>query len=415
MAQFIAKKPVMVAILVLLFAGDFVRNAFTVPVWVALVLVASIWSLGVIIRNRVSWRALPKPLLALLAWWAISPTWSPYPLTSLVMVSTVFLGVLLGLAITSAAALEELVRRAALSLRLVLSGSIVFEVIVAAIGHPVYPVGFAETSDTPIEMAWSRGLFFSMGRIQGLVGNANVLGMLGLVLLVIGIWHVFSTRHWNIVSSLDVALALLVVARTVSATVAVALVTLAVFAGLTGMARRKGVWWRIGLGSAVGVIGSTVVAAAVQWPTFASLLGKSADLTHRADIWAAVVDRIAERPILGSGFVGWWPSWDPWFAIHSVDGLPMSQAHNVWLDIVMQSGLVGVALFTITLIFALRHLWRAFDESPVSASAVPFFVLCALTVQSLTESRILHEWGFVTFIACAILAERIRVGTIAKL
>ena len=415
MAQIIAKKPVMVAILVLLFAGDFFRNALTVPVWAALVIVASVWSLVVIIMNRVTWRALPIPLLALLAWWAVSPSWSPYPATSLVMLITALMGVLFGLAIASAVPLDDLVRRSAMSLRLILAGSILFEIIVALIGRPVYPVGFSETSTTPIEMAWSRGLFFSAGRIQGLVGNANVLGMLGLVLLIIGLWRVYASRQWITVSVLDVALAVIIIARTMSATVTVTLGALAVIAGLTALARRNGLWWRIGLGSAVAVICGAVVAAVAQWSTFVGLLGKSPDLTHRFDIWAAVIDRITERPILGSGFVGWWPSWDPWFAIHSVESMPMSQAHNVWLDITMQTGFVGAILFAVTLIVILWTLWRTFAHSPRSVASVPFLILCALTVQSLTESRLLHEWGFVSIIICAIISERIRVGTIEKL
>jgi O-antigen ligase len=331
------------------------------------------------------------------------------------MLISVVMGVLFGLAITSAVPLDDVVRRSALSLRLILVGSILFEVVVALIGHPVYPVGFSETSATPIEMAWSRGLFFSAGRIQGLVGNANVLGMLGLVLLIIGLWHVYASRQWRSVAVLDVALAIVIVGRTMSATVTVTLGALAVVIGLAALARRNGLWWRIGLGGAVAVIGGAVTAAVAQWSTFVGLLGKSPDLTHRIDIWAAVVDRFAERPILGSGFVGWWPSWDPWFAIHSVEGQPMSQAHNVWLDIAMQSGFVGVLLFAVTLVIALWHLWRTFVQSPLSVASVPFLILCALTVQSLTESRLLHEWGFVSFITCAIIAERIRVGTIEKL
>jgi O-antigen ligase len=414
-AQIIAKKPVMVAILTLLFAGDFFRNALTVPVWAALVIVVSTWSLVVVIVNRVTWRALPIPLLALLGWWAITPVWSPYAPTTLLMLLSAVMGVLFGLAITSAVPLDELVRQSAVSLRLIIFGSILFEVSVALVGHPVYPVGFSETSATPIEMAWSRGLFFSAGRIQGLVGNANVLGMLGLVLLIIGLWHVYASRQWRSVAVLDVALAIVIVGRTMSATVTVTLGALAVVIGLAALARRNGLWWRIGLGGAVAVIGGAVTAAVAQWSTFVGLLGKSPDLTHRIDIWAAVVDRFAERPILGSGFVGWWPSWDPWFAIHSVEGQPMSQAHNVWLDIAMQSGFVGVLLFAVTLVIALWHLWRTFVQSPLSVASVPFLILCALTVQSLTESRLLHEWGFVSFITCAIIAERIRVGTIEKL
>ncbi|MBJ7433742.1 MAG: O-antigen ligase family protein, partial [Microbacteriaceae bacterium] len=320
MAQIIAKKPVMVAILTLLFAGDFFRNALTVPVWAALVIVASMWSLVIVIINRVTWRALPVPLLGLLGWWAITPVWSPYATTSVVMLLSVLMGVLFGLAITSAIPVDELVRQSALSLRLILFGSILFELSVAVIGHPVYPVGFSETSATPIEMAWSRGLFFSAGRIQGLVGNANVLGMLGLVLLIIGLWRVYSSHQWRTVSVLDAALAVVIIARTMSATVTVTLVLLAVILGLTALARQNGPWWRICLGGAVAVIGGAMVAALSQWETVVALLGKSPDLTHRFDIWSAVVDRIAEKPILGSGFVGWWPNWDPWFAIHAVDG-----------------------------------------------------------------------------------------------
>ena len=414
MAQIIATKPVMVAILTLLFAGDFFRNALTVPVWAGLVIAASAWSLVAVIRNRVSWRALPIPLLALLGWWALSPAWSPYAETTTLMLLSLPMGVLFGLAITSAVPLDELIRRSAVSVRLILSGSIVFEVIVALLGNPVYPVGFTETPTTPIEMAWSRGLFFSAGRIQGLVGNANVLGMLGLVLLIIGLWRLYASRKWRTVSILDVALAIVIIARTMSATVTITLAALVIIIGLTTLARRQGVWWRVGLSGAIAAIVGAVVIAVSQWSAFVALVGKSPDLTHRFDIWAAVVGRISERPIVGSGFVGWWPNWDPWFAIHAVDGLAMSQAHNVWLDVAMQSGLVGVLLFAVALIVTLWHLWRTFAQSPSSASSVPFLILCALTVQSVTESRLLHEWGFVIVIACAIIAERRRVGITEK-
>ena len=414
MAQFIAKKPVMVAILTLLFAGDFFRNALTVPVWAVLVILATVWAAIVVVSTRVTWRALPLPLIALLSWWVVSPAWSPYAGTSLLMLISALMGVLFALAFTSAVPLDELVNRLALSVRLILFGSIAFEVVVALIGRPVYPVGFIETPTTPIELAWSRGNFFSDGRIQGLVGNANVLGMLGLVLLIIGLWRTYASRNWKSVSVLDVALAVVIIIRSASATVTVTLVVVAVIIGLTFLARRSGLWWRVGLFGAIAAIGGAVVFAVSQWSAFVTLLGKSPDLTHRFDIWAAVLGRINERPIVGSGFVGWWPSWDPWFAIHSVDELPMSQAHNVWLDVALQSGLVGVMLFAATLVIALSHLWRNFARSPLSASTVLFFILCALTVQSLTESRFLHEWGFVMLVACAVIAERLRAGISEK-
>lgn len=406
----IASKTITVAIFVLLMAGDFVRNALTVPFWATIVVAAAVWSLVRVISVGVSIRQFPLPLLALLAWWVLTPIWSPYPLTSLTMLVTLALGVLFATAIVVDFPLDEFVRRAALSLRLILVGSVLFEVIVAILGKPVYPVGFVENATTPIELAWSRGLFFSSGRIQGLVGNANTLGMLALVLLIVGLWRMFASRDWRTVSLFDSALALFVIVRTMSATVTVTIVCLAIVIGVTAIARRTGRWWRVGLIVALGAIVGAGLGTLGNWSSVAALLGKSPDLTHRLDIWNSVIARIAERPVAGSGFVGWWPTWDPWFAIQDVDGLPMAQAHNLWLDVAMQSGIVGTVLFALCLGTALVSLWRAFAESSRSVAAVPFLVLVALTVQSLAESRLLHEWGFVALVTFAMIAERLRVG-----
>jgi O-antigen ligase len=405
-----ANKAITVAIFVLLMAGDFVRNALTVPVWIALVVAAAMWSLVRVVRVGVALHQFPIPLLVLFVWWALTPIWSPYPGTSLTMLVTLALGVLFATAIVVDFPLDEFVRRAALSLRIVLVGSILFELVVALIGRPVYPVGFVENPSTPIELAWSRGLLFSAGRIQGLVGNANTLGMLALVLLIIGVWRMFASRNWRTVSLVDTALAVLVIARTASATVTVCLLALAVVLGITALARRTGTGWRIGLAASIVAILGSIAAVIVNWTAVVALLGKSPDLTHRLDIWTSVVARISERPIVGSGYVGWWPTWDPWFDIQEVDGLEMAQAHNVWLDVTMQSGVVGVTLFALCLGTALWSLWRAFAESSRSVAAVPFLVLVSLTVQSLTESRLLHEWGFVALVTFAMIAERLRIG-----
>lgn len=414
MSSILGSKTVMVVVLTVLLAGDMFRHALTVPVWVAIAVAAGLWGIAVLITHRVTWRQFPLPLLVVLAWWAITPAWSTYPATSALMLIPGSLLVVLGAAVVIAAPLDEFIRRSALSLRIVLTGSIVFEIAVALYGRPVYPVGFIADASTPIELAWSRALFFSPGeRIQGLVGNANTLGMLALVMLIIAAWRMYASRNWRTISALDALIGAFVILRTMSATVTVAILGIAVVLVLASLARRTGIAWRIAFGVAVAGIVGAVATALAQWTTVVGLLGKSPDLTHRLDIWAAVSERIATRPVLGHGFVGWWPSWDPWFQIHAVDGLPMSQAHNVWLDITMQTGLIGVVLFAIALGGILWMLWRAFLESPRSVAAVPFLVLVALTVQSLAESRMLHEWGFASVVAFAIVAERLRAGFIA--
>jgi O-antigen ligase len=294
-------------------------------------------------------------------------------------------------------------------LRIILVGSVVFEIVVGIIGHPVYPVGLVATEATPIEMAWSRGLFFAPGgRIQGLVGNANLLGMLALILLIIAVWRIYASRNWRSLSALDAGVALFLVARTMSATVTVAIVGVAVVVGVAALARQSGIHWRVALWAVLVALVAGIGAAFSQWTAVTALLGKSPDLTHRFDIWNAVLARIVDQPVIGYGYVGWWPSWDSWFAIHSIDGVPMLQAHNVWLDLTMQTGLIGATLFAVALGSLFWPLLREFVRSPRSAAAVPFLVLTALTIQSLSESRMLIEWGFASIVVFGAVVKRMR-------
>lgn len=414
MPAILGSKTVMVVILTVLFAGDLVRYSLSVPVWVAIVLTGTVWAIAVLWTNHVNWRQLPVPFIAVLAWWVMSPLWSPYAENSALMLVPAVITVLIGWALVVAAPIDELVRRIALTLRIVLAGSVLFEIAVAIYGHPVYPVGTDVTASTPIEVAWSRALFFTPGaRIQGLVGNANILGMLALVLGSIAIWRLYATRNWRNFSALDVVLSIALISRTSSATVTVAILGIAVVVAITALARRSGLWWRIGTVGSVLVVLSGIALTVGRWSDVSALLGKSPDMTHRFDIWAAVVTRIADQPVIGHGFVGWWPSWDPWFAIHSIDGVPMLEAHNVWLDLMMQTGIVGTILFAITLGYLLWFLWREFYRSPRSDATVPFVVLVALAIQSLTESRILIEWGLAVVVICALEVTRIRKSSIS--
>lgn len=415
MHPFVGSKTVTVTVFTVLFAGDLVRYALTVPVWIALVLASTVWAIVVLRAHRVSWRVLPVSLLLVFAWWVISPVWSPYAASSLVMLIPAAITVLLGLALVTVAESGEVLRRAALSLRIILVGSIVFECVVGLIGRPVYPVGLVATETTPIEMAWSRALFFTPGgRIQGLVGNANLLGMLALVLLIIAVWRTYASRNWRTLSALDVGVALFVVVRTMSATVTVAIAAVAVVVGLAALARKPGVRWRVALWATFAALAAGVGVVFSQWSAVTALLGKSPDLTHRFDIWNAVLARIVDQPLIGYGYVGWWPSWDSWFEIHSIDGVPMLQAHNVWLDLTLQTGVIGAVLFGVAIVSILWPLARAFVVSPRSAAAVPFLVLTALVIQSLSESRMLIEWGFASIVVFGAVVKRMGTEVSAK-
>ena len=78
------------------------------------------------------------------------------------------------------------------------------------------------------------------------------------------------------------------------------------------------------------------------WDPLLDLFGKSEDLTGRFDIWASVTGLAAQRPWFGWGWVGYWAPWvEPFDDLAVRKGVTYLQAHNAWLDVWLQLGIVG--------------------------------------------------------------------------
>ena len=131
MKRILASETLIIAVLTVLFAGDFYRNLFTVAGWVVVALAASAWAIAVLVTRSVNWRVLPRTFIPIVVWIAISPTWSPYALSSVGLTIGFLLTVGIGVALTVVQPLQLLYRRAASALRIILGASIVFEVAVA--------------------------------------------------------------------------------------------------------------------------------------------------------------------------------------------------------------------------------------------------------------------------------------------
>lgn len=125
---------------------------------------------------------------------------------------------------------------------------------------------------------------------------------------------------------------------------------------------------RMGLAAAVGAVwlGVTGLSALVGLYVFApavfySALGKDATFTGRTDIWNAVLRAHEAEPWLGYGYAAFWGRTSD-IANWIRDSLQwrVPSAHNGWLDLLIQLGLVGVGLFAVIYITslmtaALRH------------------------------------------------------------
>lgn len=407
MRAFVTHRLTVAAVLSVLLLGEVYRSALGVSGWAVLPALSIVWATAVIWREPRIDRVLPVPLIAFLAWISLTPLWSPYPATAALGVFIALATTVVAYALTRVASLDELLEVARLVLRVAIFGSLMFEVVAAFIGTPIFKTGETVTADTSRELAWSRSeLFNPDARVQGLPGNANILAILTILFLILTAVNIVTKRRLGWLVALDILVAGYVFYRTESATAIIALAAAGVTGALVLIARRKTrgsqfvVW-----GSVLAGLGAAAIAL-VNFERFTALLGKSPDLTHRFDIWNATLNRIAEQPVVGHGYVGFWPMWEPFFALYTIRDIPVSQAHNAWLDIALQAGMVGVALFGVAVVLIAWRTWRFATSQTTSASLAVVMIVVVQLIQSITESRLLSEWGLAFVVIFAIVTSR---------
>jgi O-antigen ligase len=156
-----------------------------------------------------------------------------------------------------------------------------------------------------------------------------------------------------------------------------------------------------------GIAAAGIALALIFRTTLLGLLGKSPDLTNRLDIWDTVLGLANQRPAVGWGWVGYWPPWvEPFDGLIVIKGVPYYQAHNAWVDIFLQLGIVGLVVFGGLVLSTLGRSWaRAVDLPRARGKAIgllPILVMVMLLVHSLAESRLLIEIGFALLVVFAI-------------
>jgi exopolysaccharide production protein ExoQ len=405
-------------------SGDTERYALTWFGWGAIILVIFVVALVILIRGRTRWRlaGLPFPLLAFLALAVLSIIWSAYRDWT---VAAAFLSIVtavgaLSLAITFT--LPQILRLLGHALRIILAASILFELVVSIfVRHPFTPWWTNYTGQTihPAEY-WSRDLLLKGDRIQGIMGNSDLLGfvaLLGVIVFALEFSSRSMKRGW---SGFWIVVALADIALTRSATVTVAAVIVVVAAIVLLLLRRAGTQRArrtISLVSILVILAGVAGAIILRAPLLRAL-GKSGTLTGRTGIWSEVISLASERPVLGWGWISYWlpglaPFNNPAFT-HG--GIQYLQAHDAWLDLWLQLGVIGVVVFAAFALSALVRSWMMAVDRPQTgpgesgrydaSTLLPALILIALLAQSVAESRLLIEYGLLLLALFAIKTKR---------
>jgi O-antigen ligase len=225
---------------------------------------------------------------------------------------------------------------------------------------------------------------------QGAFLTKNVFGRamsLGTIASAFTLLLARPRRRWPylVVAGLSTALVIVSWSKFALATAFIGLLILAAVAAARAMADRRELVGIVVLAVVVGAIG--VAGWLISDPDAAlGTLGRDATLTGRTGLWKLVLDQVRERPLGGYGYGAFWqgysgpsrPIWLelPWGPPH---------AHNGLLDLTLNVGIVGAALWVTSFVVSVRRGMRALRTGPSMEPVWALVLLGFIAVYNITE------------------------------
>jgi len=335
--------------------------------------------------------ALRQPyILAFVAWATLSVFWSENPsLTArrvLGIICTTALGFLLGMRFQT----KELFR--------LLAWALVIGMVATVVAGALFP---------------SFGVMANLdgGAWRGVFNHKNDLGSkMGIAILVFTclLWE--SRRNRMIYAALLLlAVAVIVLSRSMTSII------------VTVLTLSFGIYRRMRFRPAEKVVfaalGPLVALAAVfflqgRTDQIFALIGRDSSLTGRVPLWQLSFAAVFQRPLLGAGWDAFWPG-KGGDTIRSLIGWGAPHAHNGFLEIALNIGLVGLIIFMVfnydcfrraaryskmqgqplrlwpLLFYTYTFLFFFMEAPPIDRHTIMFVLFCALSV-SMTEALALE-------------------------
>lgn len=322
------------------------------------------------------------PLLLVMAWATATALWSPLPDVTIRRVAVLWLmyGAALGIAVTEIP-LWEFHRYAML-----VTGIVMVADVMGAIGIPSHAIN-------------------NEGQLVGMHGHKNTAGQVAVMAAIC--WYFFAFRYqWNLnrlcILAASAFFYLLILATGSKTGSALAFLVMG-WCTLWAVMVRKGasvsaICWT-GLGLSVAGIGGILMISGVSATQVGMAVFGDLTFTGRWQLWEVIWDQIRQHFWLGYGFGAFWDidGVDNSFGLaRSVGWLGVvGQAHNGYLDLFLQIGLVGLGLAFLSLVWCIRLGHRLLMQTPhhpfdMPARAFGYAMILSIALYNLLESSYLR-------------------------
>lgn len=230
------------------------------------------------------------------------------------------------------------------------------------------------------------------GLWRGIFSHKNTLAQVMVVSVVVFflLWKGASVRRWVPAACLVLSVVLLVLSGSTSGIVMLgALVAL--------LPLYHALRWRndrLIFALITAVLAGSMVISIVFANAEAMLMisGKDLTLTGRTELWDAAWTAISERPWLGYGYSAFWLGWEGGAAaIWSAAGWETPHAHNGFIDLWLELGLLGVTLLLIGVVSAGRRAVAAIRSASGPEALWPLSLISVFLLLNFTESVVLRQ------------------------
>jgi len=206
------------------------------------------------------------------------------------------------------------------------------------------------------------------GTWRGIFTHKNSLGKMMALSSTIFTLLLLSDRKHRPILGIFLSLSVFLLLRTTSKGALVSLILMLSVTAVCQILRAQYRWMVVLLGSIVLTAGVIATALVLNIETIVvDILGKDLTFTGRTDIWMAAIQLIKIRPWLGYGYEAFWNGMDgPSAYILRAVKWPVPDAHNGFVELTLNLGLIGLSIFIVGYVINLtRSIFKVRTTSGV--------------------------------------------------
>ncbi len=193
------------------------------------------------------------------------------------------------------------------------------------------------------------------GYWRGFASTKNVLGQVANVCIILS--YIVFSRSKNKMKWIAGVMVVVSVALLLGTRSSTSLITFITVLTLSSIISGNKIFEPVGLGRTVSMLiiftfASLIAAIAYfapeMWKTIPEAAGKDVSFTGRSDLWSYIIIEIQKHPFTGAGYQGFWVVDSPEvLMLYEVFVWLPNQAHNGYLDMINEVGLIGFGIFVL--------------------------------------------------------------------